>query len=94
MTVCIVDRRRKNDPFKVCDVELPNGHWFEILDLVRVGNLINNQHTNDEIVATKAKARLLAKVIEIDFNPDTEQKKQMKSVVVEFLKDCNGFRTR
>jgi uncharacterized phage protein (TIGR01671 family) len=90
MTVEIFDKRRINDPYRVPGLGFPNSFWFEILDLVRVGNLINPQHTNDPLNITKAKARLLAKVIETDFIPKAGQEKS-KQWLIDFLEDLFGF---
>ncbi|WP_426728449.1 hypothetical protein [Enterobacter cloacae complex sp. 372C4] len=94
MSVELEDKRRGGQ--RITGLGLANGTWFAVLDIPGMGKLINNQHTNDPLDVTPAKAKKMAEIVEAWTPPDgwsgSEQEK-MKSYIVEFLRGCNGFRS-
>lgn len=70
-----------------------------MLDIPGMSDLINTQHTNDEINATPATAKKMAVLI-AGWNPPEDWGSSLRTVqsviklsVLEFLLTCNGFRT-
>nr|DAI73651.1 MAG TPA: hypothetical protein [Caudoviricetes sp.] len=78
-------------------IGMGNGTWFTILDIPGVENLFTTQHTNDPIDCTRSKARKLADLIEHWTPPNNWfngiGKKEGKTMLIEFLRNCKGFRT-
>lgn len=79
-------------------IGMGNGTWFAILDIPGVENLFATLHTNDPIDCTRSKARKLADLIEA-WEPPAHWftgigKTEGKAMLITFLRNCKGFRTR
>ncbi|EFJ3316399.1 TPA: hypothetical protein J1132_002528 [Escherichia coli] len=77
---------------------MSNGTWFTLLDIPGVETLFNTRKTNDPIDCTRSKARKLADLIEAWEPPDhwfsCIGKSEGKALLIAFLRNCKGFRTR
>lgn len=93
MSVMIVDKRLKKD--QISGVEMSNGFWFKCLDVDGIGELINTQHSNDEINATPSKAKRIAELLLKNKSKivDGDNQEMVFNYLIEFMKNCNGFRT-
>jgi len=99
MTVVLIDKRRPN--VRVPCVEMPNGTWFTVLDIQGMEKLVDNSKYCDSATTTPAKAKKIADLIE-SWNPppgwingdDKDGHTKMKGYIVNFMRECNGFRTR
>ncbi|MBH3279943.1 hypothetical protein I5N59_04110 [Serratia marcescens] len=99
MSVCMVDIRRPNQ--RIPDVEMPNHTWFCVLDIPGMETLTDTRKFCDTATATPAKAKKMADLVEAWTPPDgwchgndKEWHARMKGYIVEFLRNCNGFRVR
>lgn len=94
MTVSLIDKRRPKE--RIAGVDLPNSTWFEILSIDGMDKLINTRRTNDPLNVTPAKAKKIANLID-DWNPPAgwggDSPNWLRCVIVDFLRQCNGFRT-
>lgn len=94
MSVSLVDKRRRSE--RIPGLDLANGTWFAVLDIPGMEKLVNQQHTNDPLSVTAAKAKKMASLVEKWTPPDGWsgiEPDVMKSYIVEFLLGCNGFRS-
>ena len=97
MSVSINDKRRKGE--RITGLDLSNGAWFAILDLPGMEKFVDTAHTNDPLNVTPAKAKKMAKIVQEWTPPDNwgspckEHRAQLKKWLVDFLLNCNGFRT-
>jgi len=94
MSVELKDKRRSGQC--IPGLGLANGTWFAVLDIPGMENLINQQHTNDPLDVTPAKAKKMADIVEKWTPPDGwsgSMAVEMKGYIVEFLRGCNGFRS-
>ena len=93
MTVEFIDKRPSK--IRIAQVGIGNGLWFSCLDFDGMDKLVNTQHTNDEINATPVKARKIAEIITKNKQKLIECGFQEMAIdsLVEFLINCNGFRT-
>ncbi len=95
MTVEIDDKRRKGE--RIPGLGVSNGTWFAILDIPGVEKIIPTIKTNDPINASPAAAKRLAKLIEGWTPPENWYSgigpEKGKEYFLEFLRNCNGFRT-
>lgn len=93
MSVMMVDKRLKKD--RISGVEMSNGFWFKCLDVEGMAELINTQHSNDEINATPSKAKRIAELLLKSESKIVERdgQKMVFDYLIDFLKKCNGFRT-
>lgn len=94
MSVDLKDKRRSGQ--RIPGLGLANGTWFAVLDIPGMEKLVNQQHTNDALDVTAAKAKKMADLVEawtppVDWSGSMAQ--EMKSYIVEFLRECNGFRS-
>lgn len=78
-------------------IGMSNGTWFAILDIPGVENLFTTRKTNDPIDCTRSKARKLADIIDKWEPPDHWfsgiRKARGKELLINFLRNCKGFRT-
>lgn len=94
MTVCLVDKRRKTE--RIPGLDMANDTWFAVLDIPGMEKLVNQQHTNDPLDVTPARAKRMAEIVEAWTPPDGWYGSMpgiMKSYIVGFLLECNGFRS-
>ena len=96
MTVLVQDKRRPKQ--SVGALNLCNSTWFALLNIPGMSDLINTQHTNDEINVSPAVARKMAVLIAGWNEPDgwinpRSMQTAIKLEILEFLLTCNGFRT-
>lgn len=98
MTVCLTDKRRHSE--KIPCVEMPNHTWFCVLDIPGMEALVDTSHYCDSAIATPSKAKKMADLVEAWTPPDgwcngndREWHARMKGYIVDFLRNCNGFRT-
>ena len=98
MTVSLKDKRRPNE--RICGLDLPNGTWFKVLDIPGMDKLVDTQSTNDPLNVTPSKARRMADLLEPWTPPDgwcngndKEWHARMKEYLLEFFRNCNGFRS-
>lgn len=94
MTVCLTDKRRPKE--FICDMEMPNGHWFKVLDIKGMDKLLNTKHTNDPLNITPSKAKKVANLIIENRNliDSPDKNNQWVDTLICFLNECNGFRSR
>lgn len=70
--------------------------WFAVLDIPGMEKLVDQQHTNDPLDVTPAKAKKMADIVEAWTPPEGwsgGMDAKMKGYIVEFLRGCNGFRS-
>ncbi|MBT0729561.1 hypothetical protein [Rosenbergiella nectarea] len=98
MTVSLVDKRIPSQ--RISGLDLPNKTWFAVLSISGMGKLVNTQFTNDPLIVTKSKASKMAKLIDEWAPPDDwcngHDKKahnMIKGHLIDFLRNCNGFRS-
>ncbi|ELY6326595.1 hypothetical protein [Cronobacter malonaticus] len=94
MSVELVDKRRPCE--RIAGLGMANGTWFAVLDIPGMEKLVNQRHTNDPLDVTPAKAKKMAALVEAWMPPDEwsgNEPEKMKAYIVEFLRDCNGFRS-
>ncbi|MGL4679854.1 MAG: hypothetical protein ACRCWC_10805 [Plesiomonas shigelloides] len=96
MTVSLTDKRRKSE--RIAGLDLPNGTWFAVLAIKGMDKLINTQRTNDPLNVTPSKAKKMADLVENHIFPqDMDNRGYVPAwlvvYIVEFLRECNGFRT-
>ncbi|NIG20587.1 hypothetical protein F3J37_18080 [Pantoea sp. Al-1710] len=98
MSVSLTDKRRAGQ--RVSGIDLPNGTWFKVLAIPGMERLVNTQNTNDPLDVTPAKARKMADLLEPWTPPDgwcngndREWHAKMKAWLIEFFRNCNGFRS-
>lgn len=74
-----------------------NGTWFYLLDNTEIGNIVNPQHTNDEIKASADDAEKCLEAIKKFIPPDgwgmTGKEEEMKNYFIDFFSSCGGFTT-
>lgn len=99
MSVELIDKRRPGQ--RICGLGLPNGTWFKVLDIPGMEKLVDTQHANDPLDVTPSRAKKMAALIEPWTPPDGwvngndhRSHARMKAYLIEFLRDCNGFRSR
>ncbi len=94
MTVSLIDKRRPRQ--RISGLGISNATWFAVLDIPGMERLVNQQHTNDPLNVTPARAKKMADIIE-KWTPPASwsggEPKKMQGYIVEFLRDCNGFRS-
>lgn len=94
MSVSLIDKRRATS--RIPGLGLANGTWFAVIDLPGMEKLINQQHANEPLNVTPAKAKKMASIIE-EWTPPAgwsgSEPDKMKRLIVEFLRHCNGFRS-
>jgi len=98
VTVELVDKRRPGQ--RICGLGLPNGTWFKVLQIPGMEKLVNTQLSNDPLDVTPGGAKKMAALIEPWTPPDgwvngndKGAHQRMKNYLIEFLRDCNGFRS-
>ena len=94
MSVELKDKRRSGQ--RIPGLGLANGTWFTVLDIPGMEQLVNQQHTNDPLDVTPAKAKNMADLVEKWTPPEGwagDMAAEMKGYIVEFLRGCNGFRS-
>ncbi|HGU6443190.1 TPA: hypothetical protein ACNABU_003885 [Citrobacter amalonaticus] len=98
MAVELRDKRRSGQ--RIPGLGMSNGTWFAVLDIPGMEKLVNQQHTNYPLDVTPAKAKKMADIVETWTPPegwcngnDREWHARMKGYIVDFLRNCNGFRT-
>lgn len=94
MSVELVDKRLSGQ--RIPGLGLANRTWFAVLDIPGMEKLVNQQHTNDPLNVTAAKAKKMADIVEKWTPPDGwsgDMATEMKGYIVEFLRGCNGFRS-
>lgn len=96
MTVSLTDKRRKSE--RIAGLDLSNGAWFAVLSIDGMDKLVNTQRTNDPLNVTPAKAKKMADLIERHIFPQDMDSRGYVAAwlvvyLVEFLRECNGFRT-
>lgn len=94
MTVELVDKRRKGQ--RIPGLGMANATWFSVLDIPGMEKLVNQQHTNDPLDITPAKAKKMADLVDAWIPHEGwsgDMAKKMKGYIVEFLRECNGFRS-
>lgn len=94
MAVSLTDKRRKSE--RVAGLDLSNGAWFAVLSIDGMDKLVNTQRTNDPLNVTPAKAKKMADLVD-NWNPPagwgSENPNWLRIMIVDFLRECNGFRT-
>jgi len=93
MAAMIMDKRRVGD--RIPGIHISNGLWFKCLDVEGMSSLIDTQHTNDPLNVTPAKAKKMGMILNShidEFNESTNER-QWISYLIQFLNNCNGFRT-
>ncbi|EKY8360515.1 hypothetical protein RDV39_001164 [Salmonella enterica] len=94
MTVALRDKRRSGQ--RIPGLGMSNGTWFAVLDIPGMEKLVNQQHANDPLDVTPAKAKKMADIVEAWTPPEGwsgDMDEKMKGYIVEFLRGCNGFRS-
>ncbi|UCQ18707.1 hypothetical protein DCF79_04585 [Edwardsiella tarda] len=94
MTVELTDKRRRGQ--RIPGLGMANDTWFAVLDIPGMEKLVNQQHTNDPLNVTPAKAKKMANLVERWTPPNGwsgQCPEKMKGYIVEFLRSCNGFRS-
>jgi len=98
MSVELVDKRRAGE--RISGIGLPNGTWFKVLAIPGMGKLVDTHHSNDPLSVTPAKAKKMADLLGPWTPPDgwcngndREAHARMKNYLIEFFRNCNGFRT-
>lgn len=94
MSVELKDKRRNGR--RIPGLGIANGTWFTVLDIPGMEELVNQQHTNDPLDITPAKAKKMAALVEAWTPPvgwSGDMAEEMKGYIVEFLRGCNGFRS-
>lgn len=99
MSVCMVDKRRNGQ--KIPGVGMPNHTWFCVLDIEGMSDFVDTRHFCDTAQATPSKAKKMADLVDAWTPPDgwcngndRDWHKTMKGYIVDFLRNCNGFRVR
>ncbi|MEX3086094.1 hypothetical protein AB4P17_09840 [Escherichia coli] len=97
MSIGLIDKRRPSE--RIAGVGMPNHTWFCVLDIEGMSGLVDTRHYCDTATATPAKAKKMAALIEAWTPPsgwcngdDLEWHAKMKKHIVDFLRNCNGFR--
>lgn len=94
MTVVLRDKRRSGQ--RIPGLGMANGTWFAVLDIPGMEKIVDQQHTNDPLDVTPAKAKKMADIVETWTPPEGwsgDMAEKMKGYIVEFLRGCNGFRS-
>lgn len=94
MSVELKDKRRSGQ--RIPGLGIANGTWFAVLDIPGMEKLVNQQHTNDPLDVTPAKAKKMADLVESWTPPEGwsgSMAAEMKGYIIEFLRGCNGFRS-
>lgn len=95
MTVSLIDKRRSHA--RIPGVGMPNHTWFCVLDIPGMEKIVDNRHFCDSATATPAKAKKMADLVEAWSPPDGWvngiSHSVMKGHIVDFLRNCNGFRS-
>lgn len=99
MSVSLIDKRREGQ--RISGIDLPNGTWFKVLAIPGMDKLVDTQFTNDSLNVKPAKAKKMADLMEPWTPPDgwcngndREWHARMKSYLIEFFRNCNGFRSQ
>lgn len=99
MTVEIEDRRRRGDINRLPGLGLANGTWFAIVFLKGMVGLVEQRKTTDPWVVSPRQAKRMAAIVEKWTPPETwgsddaGRRADLKQTIVDFLYNCNGFRT-
>lgn len=101
MTVEVEDRRRKGDPDRQSGLGLANVTWWAIIFLPGMEKLpqVEQRRTTDPWVVSPRTAQKMAAIVDAWTPPETwgsdddGRRADLKQDIVEFLANCNGFRT-
>lgn len=101
MSIEIEDRRRKGDPERMAGYGLANGTWWTLIALPGMEKLpqVEQRRTTDPWVVSPRTAQKMADIIEAWTPPadwgssDAKFRAELKDGIVDFLRNCNGFRT-
>ncbi|MEG0057679.1 DUF7739 domain-containing protein [Hafnia sp.] len=98
MSVKLIDKRRPSE--RISGLGLPNGTWFKVLSISGMDKVIDTKHTNDPLNVSPAKAKKMACIIEPWTPPngwvngdDKDSHNEMKTYLIDFLRNCKGFRS-
>lgn len=98
MSVKLIDKRRPSE--RISGLGLPNGTWFKVLSISGMDKVIDTRHANGPLNVSPAKAKKMACIIEPWTPPgglvngdDKDSHDKMKTYLIEFLRNCNGFRS-
>ena len=101
MTISIEDRRRKGDENRLLGYDIANGTWWTLVFLPGMAKLpqVEQRKTTDPWVVSPRTAGKMADIIEAWeptpgwFSSEADRAKEFKADFVDFLRNCNGFRT-
>lgn len=101
MTVEVTDRRRNSDPDCLSGFGFANGTWWTIIFLPGMEKLpqVEQRRTTDPWVVSPLTAQRMADIVEKWTPPETwassdaALRNLIHGALVDFLRNCNGFRT-
>lgn len=101
MTVEVTDRRRNSDPDCLSGFGFANGTWWTIIFLPGMEKLpqVEQRRTTDPWVVSPRTAQRMADIVEKWTPPETwassdaALRNLIHGALVDFLRNCNGFRT-
>ncbi|MBD1225997.1 hypothetical protein [Xenorhabdus griffiniae] len=97
MAVSLVDKKTNQ-----LTIGLPNGVWYEILDIQEMEQFIDNRHFCDSAEGSAEIARKIADLIEACTLLDKlgsgrlmlTHRIDLKNLIIDFFRTCDGFYTR